>query len=37
MKLSDHFTLNEFTYSDTARAQGLDNDNLTYKLWTTEE
>lgn len=25
MKLSDHFTLNEFTYSDTARAQGIDN------------
>lgn len=25
MKLSDHFTLNEFTYSATARAQGIDN------------
>ena len=25
MKLSDHFTLNEFTYSDTARAHGIDN------------
>lgn len=28
MKLSDHFTLNEFTYSDTARAQGIDNSVL---------